>query len=218
MTRIKICGIKTGEQALAAAEAGADFIGLVFARSPRQVTPGRAEKIMAELKEKKAHVAVVGVFVNAHLDTVNRIAERCRLDWVQMSGDEPWEYCRELASPVIQVIRLSRNQRPEQVCRDLAYGTKLLKKQKHIYLVDSNVSDRYGGTGKKFDWKLAVPIAGEFPVIIAGGLTPGNVGEAIKVISPWGVDVSSGVETKGVKDTGKIKKFIQAVRSADERA
>jgi len=215
MTRIKICGIKTEEQALAVAEAGVDFIGMVFARSPRQVTPTRAEKIVAALKKHKATVEVVGVFVNAHPGTVNRIAESCHLDWVQMSGDEPWEYCRELARPVIQVIRLSRNQRPEQVCRDLAYGTKLLKKQKHMFLIDSNVKDRYGGTGIKFDWKLAVPIAREFPVIIAGGLTPGNVGEAIKVISPWGVDVSSGVETKGVKDVNKIRKFIKAVREAD---
>ncbi len=218
MTRIKICGIKNEEQALAAAEAGADFIGLVFAQSPRQVTPARAEKIVAELKKKKTSVEVVGVFVNAHLGTVNRTAERCHLDWVQMSGDEPWEYCRELARPVIQVVRVSRNRKPEQVCRDLAYGTKLLKKQKHIFMLDSSASDRYGGTGRKFDWKLAVPIAREFPVIIAGGLTPGNAGEAIKVISPWGVDVSSGVETKGVKDMEKIRKFIEAVRGADERA
>jgi len=218
MTRIKICGIRNEEQALAAAEAGADFIGVVFARSPRQVTPVRAEKIVAELKKNKASVEVVGVFVNAHLGTVNRIAERCRLDWVQMSGDEPWEYCRELARPVIKVIRVSRNRKPEQACRDLDYGTKLLKKQKHIFMLDSVVSDRYGGTGRKFDWHLAAPVAREFPVIIAGGLTPGNVAEAIKVISPWGVDVSSGVETKGIKDMGKIKKFIEAVREADERA
>ncbi len=218
MTRIKIDGIKKEEQALAAAEAGVDFIGMVFAHSPRQVTPARAEKITAALKKSGATVEVVGVFVNAHVGTVNRIAERCNLDWVQLSGDEPWEYCRELARPVIQVIRLSRNQKAEQVCKDLAYGTKLLNKQKHIFLIDSNIKGRYGGTGRKFDWKLAVPIAREFPVIVAGGLTPGNVAEAIRVISPWGVDVSTGVETKGVKDMEKIKKFIDAVRGADEQA
>jgi len=218
MTRIKIDGIKKEEQALAAAEAGVDFIGMVFAHSPRQVTPAQAEKITAALKKSGATVEVVGVFVNAHVGTVNRIAERCNLDWVQLSGDEPWEYCRELARPVIQVIRLSRNQKAEQVCKDLAYGTKLLNKQKHIFLIDSNIKGRYGGTGRKFDWKLAVPIAREFPVIVAGGLTPGNVAEAIRVISPWGVDVSTGVETKGVKDMEKIKKFIKAVRGADEQA
>ena len=215
MTRIKICGIKNEEQALAVVNAGADFIGLVFARSPRQVTPAQAEKIVAALHQNKAAIEAVGVFVNARVGTASRIAERCHLDWVQLSGDEPWEYCRELARPVIQVIRVSRNRKPELVCRDLDYGTKLLKKQKHIFMLDSSASDRYGGTGRKFDWKLAKPIASEFPVIIAGGLNPGNVAEAIKVISPWGVDVSTGVETKGVKDMDKIKKFIEAVREAD---
>ena len=218
MTRIKICGIKNEQQALAAAGGGADFIGLVFARSPRQVTPARAEKVVAALHQIKANTEVVGVFVNAHAGTVNRTAERCNLDWVQLSGDEPWEYCRELDRPVIKVIRVSRNKKAEQVCKDLAYGTKLLKKQPHIFMIDSNITEKYGGTGRKFDWKLAKPIAREFPVIIAGGLTPGNVAEAIRVISPWGVDVSTGVETKGVKDMGKIRKFIEAVRGADERA
>ena len=215
MTRIKIDGIKTEEHALTAAEAGADYIGMVFAQSPRQITPARAEKIVAALKGEKASVETVGVFVNAHVGTVNKIADKCGLDWVQLHGDEPWESCLELARPVIKVIRISRNQKAEQVCKDLAYGTKLLNKQKHIYLIDSNVKDRYGGTGIRFDWKLAVPIAKEFPVIIAGGLTPDNVGEAIKVISPWGVDVSTGVETKGVKDMEKVRKFILAVKKAD---
>ncbi len=217
MTRIKIDGIKTEEQALATAEAGADFIGMIFSRSPRQITPARAEKIVSALKNTKAPVEVVGVFVNTHVGTANRIAEKCGLDWVQLHGDEPWEYCLELARPVIKVIRVSKNQKAQHVCKDLAYGTKLLKNQKHIYLIDSKVKDIYGGTGIRFDWKLAVPIAREFPVIIAGGLTPENVGEAIRVINPWGVDVSSGVETKGVKDVGKIRKFIEAVRKADEQ-
>ena len=218
MTRIKICGIKNEEQALAVAEAGADFIGLMFAESPRQITTSQAEKIMSVLKNNRADIKTVGVFVNTRPGTVNNIAERCGLDYVQLSGNEPWEYCREITLPFIKVIRVSRSRKPEQVCKDLAYGTKLLSEKKHIYHIDSNIPDRYGGTGRKFDWKLAVPIAREFPVIIAGGLTPENVSEAIKVISPWGVDVSTGVETKGVKDVDKIKKFIKAVRESDERS
>lgn len=218
MTKIKIDGIKTEEQAIGAAGAGADFIGMVFALSPRQITASKAEKIVAALKDSGAKTEVVGVFVNVRPGTVKRTAERCRLDWVQLSGDEPWEYCLELDRPVIKVMRVSRNQRAEQFIKDLEYGTKLLKKQKHIFGLDANVRGKYGGTGRKFDWKLAVPIARKFPVIIAGGLTPENVGEAIKVISPWGVDVSSGVETKGVKDLDKIKRFIEAVRKADASA
>jgi phosphoribosylanthranilate isomerase len=218
MTKIKICGIRNEEQAIAAAKAGADFIGVVFAASPRQVTPETAAKIATALKKEKAKAQVVGVFVNARTGTVKRNAERCHLDWVQLSGDEPWEYCRELDRPVIKVMRVSRNQKAEQVIQDLEYGEKLLKKQKHIFMLDANVRERYGGTGRKFNWKLAVPIARKFPVIIAGGLKADNVGEAIKTIAPWGVDVSTGVETKGVKDLDKTKKFVAAVRRADGKA
>jgi len=212
MTRIKICGIKEEEHAVAIAGAGVDFIGLMFAESPRQVTPARAGKIVAALKNNKAAIEAVGVFVNARAGTINRIAEKCHLDWVQLSGDEPWGLCREIERPVIKVVRVSRNNRPEQVLRDLEYGNKILGKQKHMFLLDSKARDKYGGSGMKFDWKLAIPIAERFPVIVAGGLTPDNVAEAIKVISPWGVDVSTGVETKGAKDMEKIMKFIEAVR------
>jgi phosphoribosylanthranilate isomerase len=215
MTHIKICGIKTEEQALAAAEAGADFIGLVFAQSPRQITPAQAKRIVTALKNAKAAIKKVGVFVNTPVSTVNRTADSCNLDWVQLSGDEPWEYCRELARPVIKVIRVSRNQKAEQVCKDLSYGINLLSGQECMLHIDSNAREKYGGTGRTFDWKLAKPIAEKFPVIVAGGLTPDNVAEAIRTISPWGVDVSSGVETKGVKDMDKIVQFIKAVRSID---
>ena len=215
MTRIKICGIKEEEHAMAIAGAGVDFIGLMFAESPRKVTPARAEKIVAALKDSKAAIQTVGVFVNTHAGKINRIAEKCNLDWVQLSGDEPWGFCREIERPVIKVVRVSRNNRPEQVLRDLEYGNKILGKKKHMFHLESNASDKYGGSGMKFDWELAKPIAERFPVIVAGGLTPDNVAEAIKVISPWGVDVSTGVETKGVKDMTKIMKFIEAVRRAD---
>jgi phosphoribosylanthranilate isomerase len=218
MTKIKICGIKTEEQALAAAKAGADFIGVVFALSPRQVTAARAEKIVTALKNSGAKTEVVGVFVNTRTGTVKRTVERCRLDWVQLSGDEPWEYCLELDRPVIKVMRVNRSDKAERITKDLEYGTKLLKNQQHIFMLDANVREKYGGTGRKFDWKLAVPIARKFPVIIAGGLNPDNVTGAIKIISPWGVDVSSGVETKGIKDMDKIKKFIEVVRAVDASA
>jgi phosphoribosylanthranilate isomerase len=215
MTRIKICGIKEEAHALAVAEAGADFIGMVFASSPRRVNRVQAEKIVSALKRGKATTGVVGVFVNRPVASVRRIADFCHLDWIQLSGDEPWEYCHELAMPVIKVIRVSSRHRPEQVCADLAYGTKILGAQEHIFLLDSNVREKYGGTGRVFNWKLAKPIAEQFPVIVAGGLTPGNIAEAIRTVAPWGVDVSSGVETRGVKDMNKIMKFIEAVRKAD---
>ena len=217
MTRIKICGIKEVEHALAVAEAGADFIGLVFASSPRQVTPARAKKIVSALKKSKTATEVVGVFVNTPAAVVKEMADSCHLDWVQLSGDEPWEYCHELEMPVIKVIRVSRHHQPEQICTDLAYGIKILSPQKHLFLLDSNARDKYGGAGKTFDWNLAQPVAERFPVIVAGGLTPRNVAEAIRTVSPWGVDISSGVETRGAKDMAKVRKFIEAVRGTDDR-
>jgi len=216
MTRIKICGIKEETHAIALAKAGIDFIGLVFAPSPRQVTIYYAKKIIEIMRNKKNHTEIVGVFVNTAVGKVNRIADSCELDWVQLSGDEPWGYCRELDRPVIKVIRVSRNYKPEKIIADLSYGEKILAKQKHIFLIDSNSPEKFGGTGQPFNWKLARPIAEEFPVIIAGGLTPENVEEAMQIIKPWGVDVSTGVETKGVKDLDKILKFINIVKNTDE--
>jgi phosphoribosylanthranilate isomerase len=216
MTHIKICGIKEEAHALKVAEAGADFIGLVFAPGPRQVALAEAEKIVAALKKSKAITEVVGVFVNTPVAKVKRIAASCHLDWVQMNSDEPWVYCRELDMPVIKVIRVSRHYQPEQICADLAYGVRILNNQKHLFLLDSNVRDKYGGTGRTFDWNLAQPIARQFPVIVAGGLTPRNVAAAIRTMAPWGVDVSSGVETRGIKDMAKIRKFIAAARGAND--
>jgi phosphoribosylanthranilate isomerase len=218
MTKIKICGIRTEEQAIAATRVGADFIGVVLAPSLRQVTPDIAIKIKTALKERKATVEVVGVFVNVHAGTVNRIAEMCRLDRVQLSGDETWEYCRDIDRPMIKAVRISQNNPAGEVIKDIEYGMKILSSHKINILLDTSVPERYGGTGMTFDWKLAVPIAKEFPVIIAGGLTPDNVSRVIKEISPWGVDVSTGVETRGRKDLKKIKKFIEAVRKADAGA
>lgn len=217
MTHIKICGIRDESHALAIAEAGADFIGLVFASSPRQVTPAQAEKIVTALKKSKTTTDAVGVFVNTPVSKVIKIADFCHLDWIQLSGDEPWGYCRDLASPVIKVVRVSRHQQPEQICSDLTYGTKILDARKHLFLLDANVREKYGGTGQTFNWNLAKPIAEQFTVIVAGGLTPKNVAEAIRIASPWGVDISSGVETRGVKDMVKVRKFIKAVREADDR-
>jgi phosphoribosylanthranilate isomerase len=217
MTYIKICGIKTEEQALVAAKAGADFIGMVFAESPRQVTPATVMNITASLKKNNVKVRTAGVFVNTPAPIVKKIAASCKLDWVQIHGNEPWEYCLELARPVIKVIRVARNYSPKIICDNLAYGEKLLSKQEHLFMLDTSAKDKYGGSGVTFDWSQARIIAQQFPVIVAGGLNPENAAAAIEMIAPWGVDVSSGVETNGVKDIKKIEKFIKAVREADGR-
>jgi phosphoribosylanthranilate isomerase len=216
MTRVKICGIKQKAHALAAIEAGADFIGLVFAPSQRQVTLSQAQDIAGAVKKRSEAIAVVGVFVNMPTDEVNGIANSCNLDWVQLSGDEPWEYCHHITRPLIKAVRIKEGQQPEEICADLSAGARALASQKYIYLLDSQVKSKYGGTGMTFDWSLARQVTEHFPVIIAGGLTPENIAQAIKIVSPWGVDVSSGVEVDGIKDIAKIRTFIETVRRADD--
>jgi phosphoribosylanthranilate isomerase len=215
MTRVKICGISEVVHALAAAEAGADFIGLVFAPSRRQVVPERAKEIVLAVKSLKAPPLVVGVFVNTAAAEVNRIADQCGLDWVQLSGDEPWEYFKQVERPFIKAIRVSMGAVAEEVLADISLGHKLLGRD-FVVLLDSHVEGSYGGTGQAFDWRLAGQVSERVPVIIAGGLSADNVGQAIKIVRPWGVDVSSGLENKGIKDVAKIMDFITAARLADE--
>jgi phosphoribosylanthranilate isomerase len=212
MTRVKICGIRDENNALAVVEAGADFIGLVFAPSKRQVTPTQACEIVSAVKKSSDAIKVVGVFVNAPASQVNEIADFCALDCVQLSGDESWEYCCEIVEPIIKAIRIGQ-QSPEELCAELSAGVKLLPAQRFITLLDSQVEGKYGGTGESFNWKLAQQVAEKFPVIIAGGLNPKNVARLIETVKPWGVDVSSGVESNGLKDASKIRAFVKAVRS-----
>jgi phosphoribosylanthranilate isomerase len=215
MTRIKICGIKEEVHALAAAEAGADFIGLVFAPSQRQITPAQAEKIATAVKQSGHNTEVVGLFVNMPAPEVNEIADFCHLDRVQLSGDESWEYGHEISRPLIKAVRISRRQSPQEIQNILANGTRIMNGKEHVFLLDSEVRGKYGGTGKTLDWKLMRGVAELSPVIIAGGLTPENVTEVIKAAAPWGVDVSSGVETDGIKAIDKIRKFIENARRVD---
>jgi len=216
MTRIKICGITDKAPALAAVEAGANFIGLVFAPSHRRVTPAQAREIASAVKETSSGTKVVGVFVNAPAFQINEIADFCGLDVVQLSGHESWEYCRTIGNPFIKAIRIGR-QSLEELCAELSAASKLLAGRRFIILLDSQVEGKYGGTGEPFDWDLAREVTKSFPVIIAGGLDPNNVASLIERVSPWGVDVSSGVETGGAKDIAKIRAFIEAVRKADEK-
>jgi phosphoribosylanthranilate isomerase len=216
MTQVKICGLSRPEHALAAADAGADFIGMVFAESRRQVSRETAGAIMDALRGADPRPAVVGVFVNAPASRVNGLAEELGLDQVQFSGDESWEYCRGIARPVIKVLHVSSDVTAEGILAEMEEGERALGKGNFTCLLDTSVRDAYGGTGETFDWGLAGEIGRAHPVIVAGGLDPDNVGMAIRVARPWGVDVSSGVETSGAKDVSRIRAFVRAVRRADE--
>ena len=203
-TRIKICGVTRLEDALAAVAAGADALGFVFHRaSPRCVEPGQAREIIRNLPPL---VTPVGVFVNRGIQEVRRIAEECGLQALQFHGDESPEYCDWFRLPVIKAVRVRGPESLEEV-RDYAVGAVLL---------DAYDPSAAGGTGRSFDWEWGRGAAPHRPLILAGGLTPENVAEAVAAAAPFGVDVSTGVEsTPGRKDPAKVRAFAEAVRRAD---
>jgi phosphoribosylanthranilate isomerase len=204
-TRVKICGITSVVDGLAAARHGADAIGLVFyPPSPRRVALERAREIATALPP---FVARVAVFVNPADAEVEAVIGACRPDLLQFHGDETAEFCRGFGVPYLRAARV----RP---------GFDLLESLSPFgdaagWLLDAYRQELYGGTGEAFDWSL-VPRALTRPLVLSGGLDAGNVGAAIRRVRPWAVDVSSGVEAgKGSKDERRIAAFMEAVRSAD---
>lgn len=192
---VKTCGIKTVDAAMAAAQAGADFIGFVFAPSKRQITPEEAAHIGNTLPP---HIKKVGVFVNEIVDNILQIAEKAGLDVIQLHGDEPPSIAEQLPYQVIKAFPVDRD--------------TLVNIQHYpcdYYLLDSPIGKYRGGNGTTFDWDLASDLTiDRNKIMLAGGLTSGNVREAINRIQPAAVDVSSGIETNGEKDLDKICTFI----------
>ena len=203
-TRVKICGITRVEDAISAVNAGADAIGLVFyAPSPRCVSIEQAQKIVAAIPP---FVSVVGLFVNAPKAEIEVVLSNVRLDILQFHGDETVDECEQIKLPYYKAIRVKA-------------GTNLLQydvefSSAKALLLDAHSESAFGGTGQTFDWNL-IPKNLTKPVILAGGLSADNVGQAIQQVQPYAVDISGGVEaSKGIKDAAKIAAFMQGVSNA----
>lgn len=205
MIRIKLCGMTRPEDARIAEAAGADAVGFIFAPSPRQITAEQAREISKELGP---FIARVGVFVNATRDEIAAILDRVDLDVLQLHGSETPEQIEALFPLGRRMIKSIR-------VKDAASLSRLNDYPVDTFLLDSYIPGVPGGTGHTFDWSLATQIARQHRIILAGGLTPDNVAEAIKVVQPFGLDAASGVEqSPGVKDHEKMQQFIARARNS----
>jgi phosphoribosylanthranilate isomerase len=204
MTEIKICGITNVEDALCAADCGADAVGFIFhPASPRFIPPEQAKGIADALPEG---IARVGVFVNRCAAEVERIAEACGLDFIQLHGDEPPEFCRLF--PPGRVIKTVFPRRMDDLQMLAPYKVR-------AFLIDSRTDGLYGGTGRSADWELAARLREAHPMILAGGLNEGNIHEALSSVAPHAVDINSGIErAPGIKDHERMKRMVEIIRRA----
>lgn len=245
MTLVKICGNRTPEDVLAAAEAGADMVGLNFAASTRhievedaqamvralggplasheiQMPPPVLARAREEIEPWFRHGAqvldayldvkrplVVGIFADQPIEEVNALAEESGIDLVQLSGGETWEDCLLVTKQVIQIVHVSPIDSPSDPFEYVQPGFAI------ALGLDTAHGPYRGGTGVTFSWEVARQVSARMPMMLAGGLTPENVAEAVRLVRPWAVDVASGTETDGRKDYDKVRAFIQAVRQAD---
>lgn len=251
MTRVKICGVRTVEAALAAAEAGADFVGVMFAESRRTVTPQECHDVVAALREWRlarsegrygpdvrfeapvpGEVAggaswygawseafddalmrwrplIVGVFADQPVEDVLAIASASGIDLVQLSGDESRDFVARVDLPVIKSLHVSETTDAMEILE------RAIDRRAAGLLLDTASPDgARGGSGLTFDWSIAADVANRLPFLLAGGLTPETVAEAVAQVEPWGVDVSTGVESDGAKDIDKIRAFVRAAKGA----
>jgi phosphoribosylanthranilate isomerase len=218
MTHVKICGFQTAQEAIAAVDAGADAIGLVFVPSARRrLEMTRASTLLALLREHygEACPEIVGLFADQPEAEVAEHIKTLDLDSVQLCGAEDVRYAKELGVPVYKVIGI------DPAIPISAQMPRIMVLQHrhqmagHKIVIDTKVAGEYGGTGQTFDWGIAAELARGLDFSLAGGLTPDNVGAAVTQVKPWGVDTSSGVESDGEKDFQKVAAFVNAVRAVD---
>jgi len=201
MTKIKICGITNLEDALIACKLGADVLGFIFSpKSQRQIAPDRAEQIISKIPP---FIKSVGVFVNQSTEDIKKLQKRCGFDVIQLHGNESPTFCNSFKQKVIKAIHIE----------DKSDLFKMTEYKVSAFVLDTKVKGMFGGTGKTFDWQLAIEAKKLGPVILSGGLTPENVAEAIGKVEPYAVDVATGVEVQpGIKDPDKLQAFIESAK------
>lgn len=211
--KVKICGLTSLADALAAVDAGADMLGFNFyPPSPRSLDPAAARRIIQALRDRSVGVLMVGVFVNEAPERVLQVISDCGLDAAQLSGDEPLEDLTLIGSRAFKAIRPADEQSALELVEKYARTGP-----PPAFLLDARVTGLYGGTGQTADWALANRLSRHYPLLLAGGLTPENLPLALQQVQPWGVDVASGVESSpGKKDAGRLAAFIQAAQQSEK--
>ena len=222
MTFVKICSVRAVEHAVWAREAGADAIGMIFADAPRRIEIRTARAVRRELGERievldadagtierqrreADQPLLVGVFARQGIEEIERVLDQVDLDLVQLSGGEHPALVGRVRRAVVRAVHIDGGMDARAVLREIDRAPNALA---HL---DAR-SQQGGGTGERIDWSLAADVAAQRPIVLAGGLDPDNVGDAVSQVKPWAVDVSSGVETDGVKDREKIRAFIAAAK------
>ncbi len=219
MTAVKICSVQQIDHVLVAAEAGADYVGINFVPGVRrQIVQSEARRMIQTFRYEYGYSGpkLVGIFADQVIDEVNRIIDDCDLDFAQLSGHESVEYATQVSKPIIKAIHVSTHKSVEESIHDIAPLIYQFHSLGIFPLLDPDVGAALGGTGTTFDWSIAKALASEGDFLLGGGLNPDTVASAVQNVRPWGVDVSSGVETNGMKDTEKIKKFIERVKAQKE--
>lgn len=212
MTRVKICGITNLKDAQCAIDAGADMLGFIFyASSPRYITPACARDIVLDCRQSSAGTRYVGVFVNESLEHVQEVMEEAQIDLAQLHGAEIAEMVEAISPRVYKTLQPTDGAHARSLVADYRLS---VAGNTPAFIIDGKPQALPGGNGVRADWQIAAKIARQFPILLAGGLNPQNVGDAIRTVDPWGVDVSSGVEhAPGVKDHDKVRAFINAAKA-----
>ena len=219
MAKFKICGLRDLENTVLASNCGAEMLGFVFVSGVRrEISLPAARKIMVDYRELVGSnaSALVGLFANQSVNFVNRVIDTCGLDYAQLCGDEPPEYWDNVNSDVIRQVKIPIGRDFEATTRKAKEEIETVLENGAIPILDRMETGHLGGTGKSFNWGIAANIPKGSKFILAGGLTPSNVAEAISIANPWMVDVSTGVETEGDKDPYKIKCFSNAIKGTTD--